>query len=150
MILSTAQDELSIEDLDRELIARGAQIHQEELFKFKDIEGTPARDDVMSRIKGLYASAFSSSPNPLLASIDTWELSSLIIYKTRYLEENRKRGIWYKDHRMDFNGITDERVKKNFNSVAAIMLKDNLIDEKNGFSTIKVKNYGDVFNLNEI
>lgn len=61
-----------------------------------------------------------------------------------------QEGIWYEDHRMDFNGITDERVKKNLNCAAAIMLKDNLIDEKNGFSRIKVKNYGDVFNLNEI
>ncbi|MGD2093072.1 MAG: trypsin-like peptidase domain-containing protein [Candidatus Aminicenantes bacterium] len=146
----TSQYELTIEDLDRELIARGAQIPQEALFKFDDIEGTPARDAVMARIKELYDSASSLSPNPALASIDTWALVRLLIHKLREpLEEVRKKGIWYEDHRIDFNGITDERVKKNLNCVAAIMLKNNLIDEKNGFSTIKVKNYGESFNLYE-
>jgi hypothetical protein len=147
MARRTAQYELTIEDLDRELIARGAQIPQEELFKFDDIEGTPQRDAIMARVKELYDEA--PSPNPALASIDTWELFRLLLHKTRQLEENRKRGIWYEDHRMDCSGITDERVKKNANGVAAIVFEKNLIDGKNGFSTLKVKNYGKSFNLYE-
>ncbi|MFC2140858.1 trypsin-like serine peptidase, partial [Acidobacteriota bacterium] len=71
------------------------------------------------------------------------------IHKTRQIEENRKRGIWYEDHRMDCFGITDERVKRNAKCVAAIVFERYLIDEKNGFSTLKVKNYGKSFNLYE-
>ena len=147
MARRTAQVELTIEDLDRELIARGAQIPHEEMFKFDDTEGTPARKDMMDRVKVVYDEA--PSPNPALASIDTWELFRLLLHKTRQLEENRKRGIWYEDHRMDCFGITDEQVKKNVNGVAAIVFEKDLIDEKNVFSTLKVKNYGESFNLYE-
>jgi hypothetical protein len=41
MARRTAQFELTIEDLDRELVARGAQMSREELFRFEDPEGTP-------------------------------------------------------------------------------------------------------------
>lgn len=58
-------------------------------------------------------------------------------------------GIWYEDSRMDFYEINDEKVKRNANSVAVIILKKHLIDEKNGFSTLKVKNYGMALNLCE-
>lgn len=148
MARRTAQYELTIEDLDKELIARGAQLPEEELFKFDDTEGTPQRDAHMARVKELYDKA--PSPNPALASIDTWELFRLLLHKVRQLEENRKRGVWYEDHRMDCFGITDERVKKNVNGVAAIVFEKNLIDEKNGFSTLKVKNYGKAHNLCEV
>jgi hypothetical protein len=147
MARRTAQFELTIEDLDRELIARGAQIPQKELFKFDDTEGIPARKDMMDGVKELYDEA--PSPNPALALISTDALVKTLIHKTRQIEENRKRGIWYEDHRMDYFGITDERVKKNVNSVAAIVFEKDLIDEKNGFSTLKVKNYGKSFNLYE-
>lgn len=147
MARRTAQFELTIEDLDRELIARGAQVPHEELFKFDDTEGTPAREDMMIGVKKLYDKALS--PNPALASISTEDLVKILIHKTRQLEENSKRGIWYEDHRMDCFGITDERVKKNANGVAAIVFEKNLIDEKNGFSTLKIKNYGKSFNLYE-
>jgi hypothetical protein len=147
MARRTAQFELTVEDLDRELIARGAQIPHEELFKFEDPEGTPAREDLMDRVKELYAGA--PSPNPALALIGTDALVKTLIHKTRQIEENRKRGIWYEDHRMDCFGITDERVKRNIDCVAAIMVEKNLLDEKNGYSTLKVKNYGKSFNLYE-
>jgi len=145
MARRTAQFELTIEDLDRELIARGAQIPHEELFKFEDTEGTPAREDMIDQVKELYDKA--PSPNPALALISTDALVKTLINKTRQIEENRKRGIWYEDHRMDCFGITDERVKRNANCVAAIVFEKNLLDEKNGYSTLKVKNYGTSFNL---
>jgi len=147
MARRTAQFELTIEDLDRELIARGAQIPHEELFKFEDTEGTPARKDMINQVKELYDKA--PSPNPALALISTDALVETLINKTRQIEENRKRGIWYKDHRMDCFGITDERVKRNANCVAAIVFGKNLLDEKNGFLTLRVKNYGESFNLYE-
>jgi hypothetical protein len=149
MAKRTTQYELTIEDLDRELIARGAHIPHEKLFKFADIEGTPARDDMMAGLNELYKGASSLSPNQALASISTDDLVKILIHKTRQIEENRKRGIWYEDHRMDCFGITDEKVKRNAKCVAAIVLKKDLINEKNGFSTLKVKNYGKSFNLYE-
>ena len=138
--LRTPQSELPLEVLDRELIARGAQISSEELFKFDDSEGTPARESIMDRVKELYETV--PSPNPALSSMDTWRLANILIYKTRKTEKNRMRGIWDKDYRMDYFSIADERVKKNADCTAAIMFKDSLDDEKNGVSTLKTKNYG--------
>jgi hypothetical protein len=143
----TPQYELTIEDLDRELIARGVQFPHEELFKFEDSKGTPARDEIMARVKDFYDKA--TAPNPALALISTDALVKTLIHKTRQIEEYRTRGIWYEDHRMDYFGITDERVKRNVNCVAAIIWKKDLIDEENGFSSIKVKNFGKSFNLYE-
>lgn len=58
-------------------------------------------------------------------------------------------GIWGRDERKDFFEIEDEQIKKNANCVVAIMSKDNLIDEKNGFSTLKLREYGEAYDLCE-
>lgn len=58
-------------------------------------------------------------------------------------------GTWGKDKRMDFFEIEDEQVKRNTKSVAAILLKDSLTDTSNGFSILKVKNYGKNYNLSD-
>jgi len=58
-------------------------------------------------------------------------------------------GTWGKDKRMDFFEIEDEQVKRNAESVAAILLKDSLMDTSKGFSMLKVKNYGKNFNLSD-
>lgn len=55
-------------------------------------------------------------------------------------------GIWGKDKRMDFFEIENEQIKKNADCVAAICLKDSLIDN-NGISMLKLKNYGKNYNL---
>ena len=56
-------------------------------------------------------------------------------------------GIWYGDNRLDFFEIQDKQVEKNANCVAAICMKKTLMDTNRGFSLLKVKNYGEVFNL---
>ncbi|NIO81255.1 MAG: hypothetical protein GTN68_11940, partial [Candidatus Aminicenantes bacterium] len=43
--------ECSVKELDRELIARGAQIPDEKQFNFRDKEGTPERDNIMTQVK---------------------------------------------------------------------------------------------------
>ncbi len=58
-----------------------------------------------------------------------------------------RKGIWGIDNRMDFYAITDEKIKKNADSIAAIFLEDNLVKKEKGFSTLKHKNYGKTFNL---
>jgi hypothetical protein len=144
-----AQSEISIEALDRELIARGAQLYYEELFKFENSEGTPARDVIMARVKELYDTASPTSSNEALGIIDTWTLAKILMHKTRKAKENRRRGLWYNDYRMDYYSVPEIKAKKNADCVAAIMYKDNLINEKDGTSALKVKNYGEVFNLCE-
>ena len=138
----------TIEALDRELIFKGTQ-NIDEIFKFKDSEGTPQRDAIMARIKELYDSASTSSSNEMISQIDTWTLARGLINKVRKegIEKNRTRGVWYTDNRMDCFGIKDDKVRKNIDSVAAVMLTDNLSEEKKGIFEIKVKNYGEVFNL---
>ncbi len=134
---------LSIEDLDRELISRGAQTPDEVQFKFKDRNGSMDRHAIMVQIKNLYDKA--SSPNPMLSHISTWELVETLINKIK--ENNNIRGIWGIDNRMDFYAITDEQVKKNADSIAAIFLEHNLLNKEKGFANLKVKNYGKTFNL---
>jgi V8-like Glu-specific endopeptidase len=141
------QSELSIKEIDRELIARAAQIPEEKLFKFKDREGTPERDAIVRQLKELYDSAASLSPDEALRHVCTQDLIKILKNMTWKETKRGGRGIWYGDARMDFCDIEDEEIKRNANSVAAICTKDSLIDESGGFSILKVKNYGKTFNL---
>jgi len=135
--------ELTFEELDSELIARGAQTPGETQFKFKDKDGTLERHAIMAQIKDLY-----DTPSPLnqtLSHISTWELVETLLNKIK--ENNDIRGIWGEDNRLDFYAITDKQIKKNADSIAAIFMKDNLLKREKGFSTLKHKNYGKTFNL---
>jgi hypothetical protein len=140
-----SQLEIIVEKLDRELIARGTQIPIVERFQFGDREGTPERDTIMAGTRELYDTAAASSLNRALGHISTEKLVKLLLVKAREL--NKERGIWGIDNRMDFHAITDEKIKKNADSIAAIFLEDNLLNKEKGFSTLRVKNYGAVFNL---
>lgn len=143
MAIRKIPTEFSVEEIDKELIARGAQIPEKERFKFKDKEGTPARDAAMAQVKKVYEAV--PSPNPALSDLSTGDLIKLLILKTQKMTNTR--GIWFGDDRTDFFDIQDEQVKNNAGCVALICLEDNLVEEKNGFSTLKVKDYGRTFNL---
>jgi hypothetical protein len=136
--------EFSVEDLDRELIARAVQIPPNEIFKFKDKGGTPQRDAIVEQLKRVYQPTSSPSLNETLRHISTFELAKILILMTRNLTNTR--GIWFGDDRMDFFEIQNEQVKKSADCVAAILNKNGLINNK-GFSILKVKNYGKSFNL---
>jgi hypothetical protein len=135
--------EISIEELDQELIARGSQVPDEMKFKFKDKEGTPGRDAVMTGVKESYQTA--PGPNAALADLSTWDLARVLIFKTRSTMDFT-RGAWSEDL-MDYYEISDEPIEKNAHCIAAICRKDNLSDEKKEFSTLRVKNYRKAFNL---
>ena len=141
------KSELSIEDLDRELIARAAQIPENKLFKFRDKEGTPERDAIVAQLKELYDPATSPSPDEALRHVCTEDLIKILKNMTWKEIKRGARGIWYGDARMDFYDITDGQIKENANSVAAICTKDNLIDDSRGFSILRVKNYWKTLNL---
>jgi hypothetical protein len=135
--------EFTVEELDRELVARGSQVPEEKKYKFKDREGTPERNAVITGVQELYKAP--SPPNEVLAHISTWDLAKILIFKTRSAMDFT-RGAW-SDDLMDWYELIDEPIIKNAGCTAALCLQDSLSTAKNGFSTLKVKNYGDVFNL---
>jgi V8-like Glu-specific endopeptidase len=141
--------EFSVEELDRELIARGAQVPDEKRFKFSDNMDAFERDCIMKQVKELYDAAKSWSPNEALRDISTEDLVKILLFKTSKIEINNERGIWGKDKRQDFYEIEDDRIKKNTGCIAAILFKDSLIESGKEFSMVKVKNYGKTFNLSE-
>jgi hypothetical protein len=140
-------EEYSVEELDRELIARGAQIPGEKRFKFDDTMGPPERDTIMRQVKEIYDAARSLSPNEALGHISTGQLVKILLYKTGRIEIDDLKGRWGKDDRKDFFEIEDEQVKKNTDCAAAICLEKSLIRINNDLSVLKVKNYGKTFNL---
>jgi len=139
--------EYSFEELDRELIARGAQVPEKKRFRFKDKEGTPQRDAVVEQLKELYNPATSLSPNEALSHISTGDLIKILMLKVGKFVGFGSRGIWLGDGRMDFYDISDEKVKENANCVAAVCMKNSLVETNRGYLTLKVKNYGKTFNL---
>lgn len=82
--------EFSVEELDRELLIRGAQLHEDELFKFTSGQSiSDGRNDTMKGTKELYRSYKSLTPNKALSHISTEELSKILVHKIR--ERNIKR-----------------------------------------------------------
>lgn len=140
-----SQVEILVEKLDRELVARSAQTPCENWFEFGDKEGTPQRETIMRKVKDFYDSPASQSSNKALSHFSTRDLVKILMLKIREL--NNHRGIWGRDSRMDYYEIRDEQIKKNTGCVAAICKKNDLSDNGQGFSTLRVKNYGKSFNL---
>lgn len=138
--------DFSVEELDRELLARGAQIPVDQLFKFVDTEGTPERTRIMAGVKELHKTA--PHPNESLADISTWDITKTLIFKTSSTMDF-VRGSW-SDDLMDGDEITDEQIDKNAGCVALICMDKDLIDANNGVSILNTRNYGETFNLCEV
>jgi len=139
--------EYSFEDLDRELIARGAQVPEKKRFKFKDKEGTPQRDEVVEQLKELYGSGSIPIPDLALSHISTGELVKILMFKAGKIGFGGSRGIWIGDDRMDFYDIIDEQVKESANCTAAVFLENSFVEKAGGYAMLRVKNYGKAFNL---
>jgi hypothetical protein len=139
-----SQLEILVERLDRELMARSAQRVREE-FKFEDREGTPQREEIMASIQDYYRGAAPSVPDKAFSHISTPDLAKMLMVKTREL--NADRGISGEESRRDYYEISDEQTRKNADGVAAICQEKHLIPNREGFFTLKSKNYGRAFNL---
>jgi hypothetical protein len=143
--------EYSVEELDMELIARGARIPEQQRFLFNDKEGTPAREDIMAQVKEFYHQASSLSPDAALGHISTWELAEALVYMTEGVTLDHTRAISGSDDRKDIFQLKDnpsnEPIKKNALSVAAICMEEDLIHQDNQYTTLEHKNYGKTFNL---
>ena len=140
--------ECSFEELDRELIARGGQVSEEERFKFVDREGTFACGNIMKQTKELYHQERLLSPDDALSHLGTWELVEELLRRIKKAEDEHL-GLWGEENRMDYKQITNKKVKHNADCIAAICMKNDMSDKKsrNGFSTLKHKNFGKTFNL---
>lgn len=139
--------EYSIKDLERELIARGAQVPEKKRFKFGDKTGTPQRDTVMREVKEFYDKNSGLEPDEGLRHIETWDLVKILIYKTRKLSPGGVKGIWDSDDRMDVYEIQDEKIKGIAGCVATVCKSEALVTPGNGFTMLKTKNYGKAFDL---
>jgi len=142
-VLRKSPLEITIEDLDRELIARGASNHVKKQFVFKDSNGPPARDAMIASAKELY-----KNPPPInasLADLSTKEVVKVVVFKTMSANDVYKG----RDDTAlrDWFDIGKEGIIKNSSCVAAVTLKDNLKEDKNGFFSLIVKKYEKTFNL---
>jgi hypothetical protein len=140
--------ELTLKDLYKELVARGARDSGKEMFSFSDEDEEEGRgrnlivEEIKNRFKG------APKPNPALEEFDTWELAKLFFHK---MSENTDslitRGIDGLDDRMDICDIPDAQILKNASSVAAIISVDALKKRADGKYDLRVKNYGKTYNL---
>lgn len=142
-----------IRDLDRELIARGANIAPHSRFKFTDKEGTPQRDEVMRHVQAVYDDAADIPRNNALRHLSTWDLVKIIIYKTRVITPTGVRGVYGEDERLDIYELKgkeeEQTLIQNADSVVAVCMACGLMDAGNGISVLKTKRFGKVFSLNE-
>jgi S1-C subfamily serine protease len=137
--------ECSVEQLDRELIAR-AKKTEENPFQFNDTEGTPERDAIMAGVKELYHGPADMDPE--LAHMSSWDLAKVLIFKTSSTMDFT-RTAW-SGQLMDYEEIPDDEINTNADCIAALCMAGSLTDLNNGFSMLEVKNYGETFNLNEL
>jgi hypothetical protein len=143
--IKRSPDDFSIEELDRELIARGAEVAAEERYSFRDIEGTPARSDIMAQTEKLYQPDNTPPFNDALSHVSIPQLVRTLLLKIKELEAeraNRGQGI-----RMDMHEINNHHIKRNARSVVSIWMKDNIQDNHNGYFSLQWKPFGKSFNL---
>lgn len=137
--------DFSIEELDRELIARGAKVPGEKRFRFSDTAGTPARNEIMEQTAKLYRTDNIPPLNQNLAHLSMEQLTNALILKIREAESDRAargHGI-----RMDMYEISDPDIKRNARAVVSIWMKENTENNHNGFVSLDHKQYGESFNL---
>ncbi len=89
--------EFSVEELDRELIARAAQNPDAKPFTFGGSIGPPTRDEIVKQARELYNPAKAPTPNKELDHISTDELVKVLMYKIGRIEIGGVRGIWHND-----------------------------------------------------
>ena len=133
--------DFTIEELEQELISRGAQVPEGELLKISEGGEIPTQDFLMAQVKEHSDSAISLPPNEALGHIDTQEIVEMLEFKTKSIDKS--------DNRMDYYAIQDEQIKINTGCVALICKKDILVNVGEGLSSLKVQNFGKTFNLHE-
>ncbi len=146
----TPADLIRIREIDRELIIKGAQTPAEVRFRFADQEGSPLRNEIMKHTADFYNNATSLPPDESLAHLTTWQLVEKLAPEVRKMAGTDVKGIWGFDDRLDYYEIKDEKVRQNAQSTAAVCTEQSLIPLNCEYSVMKIKNYGELFNLADI
>jgi hypothetical protein len=143
--------EFTIEKLDRLFIVRGSLRLKELMFHFSDKKGTPQRKKIFERVKELYEEFFklSSALNEALKSVPISKLRQKIQEAITENEEEMYRSTGCAIERLDFHEIPEHHVRQNALSAAAVCMKADLIPDSTGYFMLRVKNYGQTFNLHE-
>jgi V8-like Glu-specific endopeptidase len=84
---------------------------------------------------------------PALSHFTAPELHQKLRQMSKEGNLDRLKGTWYSDQRQELYEITEDRVRQNALSVAAVCMKDDLCDTGDGFHKLRVKNYGETYNL---
>ncbi|HLP45413.1 MAG TPA: hypothetical protein VK469_05680, partial [Candidatus Kapabacteria bacterium] len=142
-----SSSEFTIEELDMELIARGAQAPLDALFQFTDKEGSPQREEDFRSIKLLY---HPDNIPPLNLGLKDFTLEELLQKIRQLIQEqvmDNNRGDWGPDDRLDKYDAADERIRRNFQSVTLVCMASDLQDVGNEVRQLRVKNYGNLYGL---
>ncbi len=139
--------EVPIEELDKELIARGAKISKDKRSKFKENEKTAQSVAALNAAEKLYL--HPPALNESLACLSDWELARVIKCRTSSEFINCTRGPGFTGV-MELFEIDDEQIKRNACRTALLCLKDNLSTARDGSLILDVKNFGKAFHLCEI
>lgn len=139
----------SVDELDRELIARGEKLAHQELVEGGDEELNPELKEIIDQVEELYQTL--PPRNKALECIDTGVLIRELLRIT--LEIRRKKAIRGDDDRVDFYRIDDERIMKNAGATAAICLENGFTAqtrETKGLPALRVKKFGKLMKMCEI
>lgn len=139
--------ELSIPELDLELIARGVNINPEKRFLFPDGDDMPHRTEIMNRIKSVYHNPPKKDPDPQLRHIDTPLL--ITVLKKRIELEKQIRGIHGDDDRKDVYEVSCRHVHRNIQAVAAICFQKDAPEHQAEYCSLRVNHFGKSFNMCE-
>jgi hypothetical protein len=129
------------DELDRELLTRETPDPDDKRFLFPNKEGTPARKGIMTATLKLYTDV--SSPDDALSDVDTMELLEAL----RLGKSSHFRHLYVNYEWMERYQIHDGEIKENARSIAAIVMPEDLVHEKEHCFQLAAMNYGTSFNL---
>ena len=140
--------EFTIEELDRELIARGAHMPRKVWFAAAIDMDIPQLKIFQSDVDTFYKhKAQSLTPDDSLSHISTEELVKVLLFKTGQLEMGGVRCARNVDERIDVCDIVDMEVERNAHSVVGICVDNDILDIRGDARELRLGNYGKTFNL---
>jgi len=144
------QVDFTLDELDRAYISKIKATKSENMFEFKDKEGTPQRRIALQGYEDFYAAPISLASNHPLTNYTIRELQMKMnkeIDKLNKKVRDINPLLGYTNERFDLFEITDINLKRNAESTVAVCIKDDLLSIDSDYFELKVKNYKETFNL---
>jgi AraC-like DNA-binding protein len=139
------KNESDIKELDRELIHRQPLPKSEEIFNPR-LE-TPQRNQVYDAIRNLYDSVTQALLDVALKNIPTPALIGKIQKAIDEYKEVTSRKGRYAINLLDLFDIEEKPIRKNALATMAVCLRADLIPCGQGYSQLRLGNFGETFNL---